>query len=236
MYNIIVYHYTYALRARRKKVIFEPDIADKASLREKVFKTIRQSILEGEYKQGDVIREAVIAKALNVSRTPVREAIRQLELEGLVHSIPNKETIVSGVTQEDVQDIFMVRGRLEGLAGRLAAERITEEELGKLKEILELTEFYISKNDISRIDTLDHSFHDIIYDATKSKILKHVLSDFHSYVQQTRKESIAIPGRPKRLLEEHTAIFEALSKRDAQKAEEIVNAHVQQVSINMKLS
>ena len=216
-------------------MIYRPDSSDKTSLRDKVFNAIRESILEGKYQQGDVLRETVIANELHVSRTPVREAIRQLELEGLVQSIPNKETVVSGITQEDVQDIFMIRNKLEGLAGKRAAERITEEELEKMEEVLALTQFYIVKNDINHINELDHKFHDIIYEATQSKILKHLLSDFHAYVQKTRKESIATPGRAKRLLEEHTAIYEAIKNRDAQKVETLITKHVQNVTTNMHL-
>ncbi len=219
-----------------EKVIYESDMADKASLRERVFQKIRQSILDGKYKPGDTLRESAIANELNVSRTPVREAIRQLELEGLVYSIPNKETVVCGITEEDVQDIFMVRSKLEGIAGRLAAERITPEELEKMQEILELTEFYASKGDLSRIESLDHTFHDAIYNATKSKIIKHVLSDFHTYIQKTRKKSIAIPGRVKGLLEEHSAIYEAIKNRDGDKAEELINAHLEKVTHNIHLS
>jgi DNA-binding GntR family transcriptional regulator len=220
---------------RRTTVIYQPDSSDKSSLRGKVFNTVRESILEGKYKAGDVLRETVIANELNVSRTPVREAIRQLELEGLVQSIPNKETIVAGVSKEDVQDIFMIRNKLEGLAGRRAAERITQEELEQMEEVLALTAFYIAKNDIDHINELDHKFHDIIYKATKSKILKHMLSDFHSYVQSTRKESIATPGRAKRLLEEHTGIYDAIRERNAEKVEMLITKHVQNVTMNMHL-
>ncbi|WP_069999420.1 GntR family transcriptional regulator [Cellulosilyticum sp. I15G10I2] len=216
-------------------MIYQPDSSDKSSLRGKVFSAIRESILEGRYKEGDVLRETVIANELHVSRTPVREAIRQLELEGLVHSIPNKETVVSGITHEDVQDIFMIRNRLEGLAGRRAAERITQEELEEMEEVLALTEFYINKNDINHINELDHKFHDIIYKATKSKILKHLLSDFHAYVQKTRKESIATPGRAKRLLEEHTDIYNAIKNREIEKVEKLIDQHVRNVTTNMHL-
>ena len=216
-------------------MIFESGSNDKASLREKVFRVIREGILEGKYKPGEALREATIAKELNVSRTPVREAIRQLELEGLVQSIPNKETVVRGVSEEDVQDIFMIRGRLEGMAARLAAERITPQELEELKEVLELTEFYVTKNDLVHIGELDHRFHDMLYKATKSKILKQVLSDFHTYVQKTRMESIATPGRAICLLKEHTAIFEAVKNKDGHKAEELTNRHINEVSKNMHL-
>lgn len=218
------------------KVIFESEIGDKASLRERVFKSIREAILQGTYKQGDVLRETVIAKELNVSRTPVREAIRQLELEGLVYSIPNKETVVAGITEEDVEDIFMIRRRLEGLAARRAAERITEEELEEMKEAIDLTEFYASKNDIVHIGELDHRFHDIIYNATKSKIMKQVLSDFHTYVQKTRMTSLETPGRIQGLLEEHTAIYKAIQAKDGDQAEKLMDNHIRQVSKNMHLN
>lgn len=224
------------MMSEEEKVIYESDSTDKSSLRERVFQTIRQSILDGKYKAGDTLRESAIAHELNVSRTPVREAIRQLQLEGLVRSIPNKETVVCGITNEDVQDIFMVRSKLEGVAGRLAAERITQEELEKMEEILELTEFYASKGDISRLENLDHTFHDIIYNATKSKIIKQVLSHFHTYIQQTRKKSMAIPGRVSCLVAEHRAIYEAIKNRDGDKAEELINAHLEKVTNNIHLS
>lgn len=217
-------------------MLFESDIPDKASLRERVFKKIRESIIMGEYQAGDVLRETVIAKELSVSRTPVREAIRQLELEGLVHSIPNKETVVTGITDEDVQDIFMIRSRLEGLAARRAAERITEEELNEMKEVLDLTEFYASKKDIEHMGELDHLFHNIIYKAAKSKIMKQVLSDFHSYVQKTRMASLATPGRVKGLIAEHTAIYEAIKAKDGEQAETLMNQHIREVSQNMHLN
>ncbi|WP_330377346.1 GntR family transcriptional regulator [Cellulosilyticum ruminicola] len=222
--------------SEEENVIYESDSIDKSSLRERVFQTIRQSILNGKYKSGDTLRESAIANELNVSRTPVREAIRQLQLEGLVHSIPNKETVVCGITEEDVQDIFMVRGKLEGIAGRLAAERITEEELEKMEEILELTEFYASKGDITKLENLDHTFHDVIYNATKSKIIKQVLSDFHMYIQQARKKSMATPGRVSLLIEEHRGIYEAIKNRDGDKAEELINAHLKKVINNIHLS
>ncbi|MBU3812030.1 MAG: GntR family transcriptional regulator [Candidatus Niameybacter stercoravium] len=155
-------------------------VSDKASLRGKVFNTIREAILEGSYKPGDVLRESTIATELGVSRTPVREAIRQLELEGLVQSIPNKETVVAGITQEDVEDIYLIRSRLEGLAARKAAERITEQDLQEMEEILALTSFYVEKNEVNQLKELDHKFHDIIYNATHSKTLNHMLFQHHA--------------------------------------------------------
>ncbi|MGL4345150.1 MAG: GntR family transcriptional regulator [Cellulosilyticaceae bacterium] len=214
---------------------YEGEVNEKSSLRGRVFVAIREAILEGQYQPGDVLRESAIAKELGVSRTPVREAIRQLELEGLVHSIPNKETIVSGITQEDVQDIFMIRSKLEGLAGMRAAERITDAELRRMEEIIDLTEFYVNKNDLNHLKALDHDFHDIIYRATKSKTLEHTLSDFHYYIQKARRASIATPGRAKELLNEHRAIYEAIKNHNTEEAERLVDQHIQNAAHNMNL-
>ena len=172
---------------------------------------------------------------MEVIRTPVGEAIGQLELEGLVHSIPNKETVVVGGTEEDVEDIFLLRSRLEGLAARYAAERIEAKELEEMEEVLALTEFYISRKDIEQLKSLDHKFHEIMYKGTKSKILQHVLGDFHDYIQQARKTSIAMPGRCERLLEEHRAIYHAIERKDADEAEVLLNKHIQNAVANMHL-
>ncbi len=207
---------------------------DKASLRQQVFVQIREGILEGTYQIGEPIRENTVATQLGVSRTPVREAMRQLELEGLVQSIPNKETIVTGITEQDVEDIFMIRSRLEGMATRMAADRITAEELAALEEILALTAFYVGKEDVNGLKQLDHKFHDIIYKATKSKTLTHILSDFHHYIQKARKKSIGLPGRAKEVLKEHQAIYEALVAKDGDAAEALALKHVQRAASNIR--
>lgn len=207
---------------------------DHTSLRGKVFAQIKEAILEGVYQPGQTLRESTIAKELGVSRTPVREAIRQLELEGLVASIPNKETVVAGISDEDVHDIFLIRAQLEGLAGKKAVKSITKEELEELEEILALTSFYVQKQDINALKQLDHRFHEVIYKATKSKTLRHILSDFHHYIQRARKISIGTPGRAEKVLEEHQRIYEALKDGDEEAVERLINEHVHNAAINMK--
>ena len=105
------------------------------SLSGKVFRTLSEQILSGKYQTGDELREVTVGKELGVSRTPVREAFRKLELEGLVTSIPNKGTYVNGISRDDVQDIYMIRSRLEGLAARLATRRITPEQINEMEEM-----------------------------------------------------------------------------------------------------
>ena len=209
------------------------EVSDKYSLQGRVFHKIREDILNGKYKSGDSIREVVVSKELGVSRTPVREALKQLELEGLVISIPNKGTVVAGITEQDIIDIYAIRSLIEGLAARWAAIRISEEQLKQLEEIIELTEFYASKHNVEHLHELDTQFHEIIYEASNSKPLKHILSDFHIYVQRARMESIAIPGRDLKSAQEHKAILKALKGRNPEEAEKLTNQHVKNVAENM---
>ena len=112
------------------------------SLRGKIFTQLENDILRGKYKTGDVLNETKLSNELGVSRTPIREVLRQLELEGLVISIPNKGTIVRGLTKEDIEDIYEIRVLIEGVAARRATEKITTEQLAELEEIIHFEEFY----------------------------------------------------------------------------------------------
>jgi len=206
------------------------------SLRGKVFNQLRQQILTGVYKPGDSLIELRLSEELGVSRTPIREAIRQLELEGLVQSIPNKGVIVKGISEQDVEDIFIIRTMIEGLAARWAAEKITEEEIKELQEALEFEEFYTIKNDARHLMTFDSKFHEIIFRASKSRPLMHVLSTFHSYIQSARNNSFETPGRPEKALEEHRAIFEAIKNKDADTAEKLTIQHIRNASNNFNKS
>ena len=118
---------------------------DKYSLRGKVYDRIREDILNGVYKEHEELKEATLGKMMDVSRTPVREALRQLELEGLVEIIPNKGARVTGITKKDIDDIYQIRYLLEGLSARWATEHVTEEQLDKMEETLYLTEFHAKK-------------------------------------------------------------------------------------------
>jgi DNA-binding GntR family transcriptional regulator len=203
------------------------------SLRGRVFHKIREDILEGKYAAGEPLTEVAISQNLGVSRTPVREALKQLELEGLVTSIPNKGTVVSGISKQDIIDIYEIRSLIEGLAARWAATKITDEQLKQLEEIIELTEFYTEKNNMEHLHELDTQFHEVIYEASNSKPLKHILSDFHHYAQRVRMQSIATPGRAKKSTEEHKAILEAIKNRNPEEAERLTNLHVKNVKENM---
>ena len=153
---------------------------DRYSLSTKVFHTIREDILSGKYRYNEELKEKTIGDELGVSRTPVREALRQLELEGLVTIIPNKGAYVVGISKEDIKDIYEIRSRLEGLCAKWACSNITKEQLDELDENIYLSEFHAGKDGhAEQILELDNKFHEILYEASKSPVLEHTLSDFH---------------------------------------------------------
>ena len=142
------------------------EVTDKYSLRGRVFHKIREDILNGKYKENDELREAAIGEELGVSRTPVREAFRQLELEGLISIVPNKGAYVTGITSKDIADIYMIRSLLEGLCAGWAAEKISEEQLQEMEENVYLSEFHAQKGHTEQIAVLDNRFHEIMKHAT----------------------------------------------------------------------
>lgn len=209
------------------------DGAERYSLRGKIFSILRQNILDGKYLPGDSLIETKLAEELGVSRTPIREAIRQLELEGLVDSIPNKGVIVRGITEKDIDDIYTIRRVLEGLAAKWAVDKITEDELNELKDSYDLMEFYTKKGEIEQVAKFNTQFHEIIFKATRSVVLQNILIDFQYYVQWARFESLKSPGRAEKALEEHKRILDAFMKHDAYDAERLVTEHIVNSSRNL---
>lgn len=204
----------------------QKDVTDKYSLRGRVFNKIREDILSGKYVQNEELKENSIGIELGVSRTPVREALRQLELEGLVTIIPNKGAYVNGISEKDMHDIYIIRSYLEGLCARWACEHITQAQIEELEEIVYLSEFHARRDHHEQIVELDNKFHDIIYEASHSKILDHVLSDFHHYVQRIRKITLASESRAVNSNKEHSAILEAIKKRNGDEAERLAHEHI----------
>lgn len=209
------------------------DGTDKYSLSAKVFHRLRDDILNGKYKEHEELREVAIGEELGVSRTPVREAFRQLELEGLIQIIPNKGAYVTGITMKDVQDIYAMRALLEGLCARWAAEHMTEAQLEELEENIYLSEFHASKGHADQLTELDNRFHEILYEACSSKMLQHTLSDFHEYVLRVRKKTYSDNARSIQSNREHRQIMEAIVAKNAALAEELARTHMENAARNM---
>ncbi len=208
-------------------------VNDGYSLRGRVFQKIREDILSGKYKENEELKEVAIGEELGVSRTPVREAFRQLELEGLIQIIPNKGAYVTGITAKDVKDIYMIRSLLEGLCARMATEKITKEQMEEMEENIYLAEFHAQKGHMDQMAELDNRFHDILYEACDSKMLEHLLRDFHQYVLRVRQKTLATNSRGNASNNEHKQIMEAIKEKDAQRAEKLANQHMINAYDNM---
>lgn len=208
-------------------------VTDKYSLRGRVFHKIREDILSGEYKEHEELKEVSISEEMGVSRTPVREALRQLELEGLVQIIPNKGAYVTGITEKDVEDIYKLRSVLEGLCAKWACDHITKEQMEEMEENVYLARFHAEKGHLDQLAELDNRFHDIMYEACDSKMLEHLLKDFHQYVLRIRKKTLNNKSRGIASNNEHEQIMLAIQSHDKEKAEELANRHMVNAYANM---
>lgn len=196
------------------------------SLGHRIFCILRDKILNEEYEKGQKLNEVALSKELNISRTPIREALKQLELEGLVESIPNKGVYVLGFSPRDIDDMLEIRVVLESLSVQLAIDRITDNELNKIKEIYDLLEFYAKKDDQERFTEINIQFHEAIYRATHSQYFERLLSDINYYIHVTSRHSIRQPHRLIEAAREHKEIYEAIEKKDKELARVNVIKHI----------
>jgi len=204
------------------------------SLTSLIFDKIREDILNCRYASGDKLVEIKLANELGVSRTPVREALKQLELDGLVDNIPNRGVVVKGISREDIDDILTIRLCIEGLVGQWAASRITDEEIKELDEIYDLMEFYSQKDDVDKIFELNTKFHETLYKATKSRYLEGVLKDFQLFIRTSRNNSLKVKGRTLLALAEHKEILNALKLHDEVAARSALTRHITNSNSNIK--
>ena len=197
------------------------------SLTDEIADVVRERILKGEYEIGEKIKENQIATELKVSRTPIREAFKLLENEGLIDYIPNRGCFAKGFTKQDVDDIYAVREALEELAVRWAVARITEPELLALEELVDLMEFYTKKKDKKKVLELNTSFHEVIYASARSRFLAQVLRSYKEYIEKTRKSIFYEQSYLEGILSEHRAIFEAIKDRDEERVVEAISKHLE---------
>ena len=195
------------------------------SLAEQVFERLERDILSGTYPRGEVLTEMRLCTDLEVSRTPIREALRRLEQEHIIE-ISGKGIVVLGVTDEDLRDIYDIRLEVEGFAAGRTAQNITDEELEELREVLELQEFYVAKKDAERIRLMDSRFHELVYRYTHSTVYFDTLMPLLKKVQKHRKKSVENNSRAHSSLDEHREIFAAIAARDAVAAEKAMLKHV----------
>lgn len=206
---------------------FSIDMNEYLPLRDVVFNTLRKAILKGELKPGERLMEIALAQRLGVSRTPVREAMRKLELEGLVVMIPRRGAQVANITEKDLNDVLEVRIALENLSIQKACSCMTEEELEKLKEAALKFESMTENGNLVRLAEADVEFHEVIYQSSDNRRLNQVLNNLREQIYRYRVEYLKDEATRKTLVKEHEEIYEAIRARDVKKAQEIAYRHIE---------
>jgi len=197
------------------------------SLRSKVYQNLREQILAGCYKRGEALIEAQIAQEMGVSRTPIREALCQLELDGLVMTTPNKSVLVQGFDDQDILDLYEVRGHMETLAAARAAKHMTDEQRQALQAAYsQEVENTRASDDTDLLQSLDNQFHDLIFQGSGSKILQKILGSINTYTRHARSISLASPGRSEQVLQEHALIMNAILDRNSEQAYDNMRNHL----------
>ena len=185
-------------------------------LRELVCETIRQAIVDGVFSPGERLMEIQLADEMGVSRTPVREAIRKLELEGFVVMIPRRGTYVADISIKDINEVYEIRTSLEVLAAGLAAERISDEELETMQRLLVEIGQHIEDGNIEKIVEIDTAFHDVLYKASRNKRLAGI-----------RRRSMMYPGRLQNTMEEHRILVDSIAAHDVDRAQNAARLHME---------
>ena len=203
------------------------------SLEESVFLALEEEILSGEMKRGEVLTETSLSSRLGVSRTPLRAALHRLSEEGLIEIAPNRSAVVVGIGEEELFDIYKIRMRLEGLASAEAAKRISDDDKIKLRETVELSEFYIGKQDAEKLKELDSQFHNVIYKASGNRLLYKTLSELHRNIKTYRKRSLSVSNRLEKSVSEHREILSAIERGDSEAADRLTYAHIEAAMNNL---
>ena len=205
---------------------FEVNMNEYLPLRDVVFNTLRKAILRGELKPGERLMEIQLANKLGVSRTPIREAIRKLELEGLVLMIPRKGAEVAQITEKNMQDVLEVRKALEELSVQLACERITPEQVEEMKMAAEDFRKVLKSGDVTKIAEADVKFHDIIFVATNNQRLITLLNNLREQMYRFRVEYLKQNECYPQLLEEHDKLIALISGGEVEEACELMGCHI----------
>lgn len=196
------------------------------SLADQVYDALETDILSGKFARGDILTENKLCEIMGVSRTPIREALRRLEQENLIKE-SGKGSVVIGISEKDLEDIFTIRFQIEGIAAEKAAKNCTDAELEQLRNALELQEFYLTKHNAEEIKLMDNRFHEILYQISGSVTFYNILLSLHKKVQKYRKASIQSTSRANESVEEHKLIFNAIASRDCEKAKYYATKHVE---------
>jgi DNA-binding GntR family transcriptional regulator len=196
------------------------------SLADQVFDHLENDILSGKYQRGEILTESKLSAELGVSRTPIREALRRLEQEHIIEE-SGKGSVVIGINEKDLEDIFMIRKSLECQVAALAAKNRTEEQLKQLREALEFQEFYLNKKDPDQIKLMDSRFHETLYKLSGSTAFYDTLVPLHKKIQKYRRASVTNSSRAEASVAEHRKIYEAIEAKNTALAAKYASEHVE---------
>lgn len=202
-------------------------------LRDVVFNTLRQAILKGELEPGERLMEIQLAERLGVSRTPIREAIRKLELEGLVLMIPRKGAEVARISEKSLRDVLEIRRSLEELAIELACQRMTEEEIDELDKTQTSFRRAVASQDVMLMAETDEAYHDIIYRGTNNNRLVQIINNLREQMYRYRLEYIKDADKRQILLIEHDNILKAIRGRRVAEAKAAMREHIDNQEITV---
>ena len=203
-------------------------------LRDVVFNTLREAILKGELKPGERLMELQLAAKLGVSRTPIREAIRMLEQEGLAVTIPRKGAEVAKMTEKDMEDVLQIREALDELAAKIACEQISEEQLEELVATMHEFEESTKTDNVKKIAEADVMFHDIIYQSTGNPKLVNMLNNLREQMYRYRVEYLKDENNYPTLMKEHKDIVEGLVRKNKTQVTETMHQHVKNQAVAVK--
>lgn len=206
--------------------MLEIDQQEYTPLRDVVFNTLRQAIIKGDLKPGERLLEIQLADKLGVSRTPVREAIRKLELEGLVTMVPRRGTTVLGITKKHLKDVLEIRSALEELALELACRRVTPEQYEELVRLEALLEAKQDSDNAFELSDIDEKFHEQIYQATNNPRLIQLLANLREQMYRFRLEYMKAKDKRPRLIQEHQQIIKALKNKDSKAGRKAIYDHI----------
>ena len=205
---------------------YSNDLSSRLPLSNNLYARLQADILTNKIAAGEKLTEQRLCKEYDVSRTPVREALRQLETHGLVENIPNRGAFAVGFSEQDFKDMFDLRKSCEIQAVKWAIERITDEEIHALEEIFEFMEFYTIKNDILKMDNINSKFQQIIYNASHNRLLARTLSTYQTYTKYMGRGRQQSENYLSVLLEEHRKIFKAFTEKDMKAGTQAMSIHI----------
>ena len=202
------------------------DLSQNRPIKEVVYESLRKTLIESKIPIGERFIEKEYSDRLNISRTPVRESLKQLESEGLVKYIPRTGVVVNRITKEDVIEIYKIRSHMEFLVATEAMKHIQQSDADKIYKLLDQTEIANKENNLEEVVRLFSLFNTELYALSKMKILPNIISTLNNYLHKFRKISIADKTRREKAIVEHREITKAIVNKDRDLAEVIIKKHL----------